>query len=312
MKTLTCFVSLALAASASAQFSVTSNVGGAIPGAGTGDGTGWDVAAPDLAAHRATGAVASETLTLPAVTSIQSITIHDMTHTWAGDTMGVLWQPGMTVGHTVWVRPGHAGASGFGNSGDWVGTTEFVDGGNPLDVSGNMVNSPYSASDGDTLGGHVWPSGASGVTNGDLANISGPAGDWVLEIHDFAGGDSGAFTGVTIEGNGGGAVCGANSANSVGSGAVLSGTSGNFVVTGVPNQPGIGYYGMTATQQPFGCGERCIGGTVVRLAPVFASGNTATITDAVPSGSLMQFWGRDPVGCPSNGGFNLSNVITVP
>ncbi|MEO2006700.1 MAG: hypothetical protein ABGY41_21695, partial [Candidatus Poribacteria bacterium] len=118
--------------------------------------------------------------------------------------------------------------------------------------------------------------------------------------------------------------------NSAGPGAVMS-ASGNYipnnsltlVCTGAPPvQPALFFYGPAQLQLPFGEGNRCVGGEVVRLWPPGFTDATGMITRAVdntlPSnvgvivnGARLNFqcWFRDPAGGAS--GFNLSNAYRV-
>ena len=91
----------------------------------------------------------------------------------------------------------------------------------------------------------------------------------------------------------------------------------------LPNgQPGIFYYGPNQIAQAFGNGTRCVGGTVVRLAPVSASA-TGQVSQALdnsvaPNAGLIvagsswnfQFWYRDPAGGGSF--FNLTDGLSIP
>ena len=91
-----------------------------------------------------------------------------------------------------------------------------------------------------------------------------------------------------------------------------------LTATNVPNQPGLFYHGPSTTVIPFGCGNRCITGFVVRHPVVNPSGGTVQESFfpagdyGILSGSsvVFQFWHRDPLGCGSSG-FNLSNSVRV-
>jgi hypothetical protein len=115
------------------------------------------------------------------------------------------------------------------------------------------------------------------------------------------------------------------SPNSIGAGALIahSGSTSIFandlvlLANGVPNQPGIFFYGPDQASTAFGNGTLCVGGTLIRFDPTFASGNTlsAPMDYAPPStarsGSAVHFqaWYRDPAGGGSF--FNLSDALTV-
>lgn len=89
----------------------------------------------------------------------------------------------------------------------------------------------------------------------------------------------------------------------------------------VPDQPGLFYYGQTATSLPFGDGRRCIGGAVYRLPLEVGFGGTLlhdldfqtppSLAGAIQPGSswIFQAWFRDPAAAGS--GFNLSNALRV-
>lgn len=128
--------------------------------------------------------------------------------------------------------------------------------------------------------------------------------------------------------------------NSIGSGGqlVASGTASLLTdtlvltATSVPNQPGLFFQGTTSVFGFLGDGNRCTGGTVVRLVTVLATGNCAAtdlscgvqvggvggpISQHPGNAGLMagdtryyQFWYRDPSG-PCGFGFNLTNAHSV-
>jgi hypothetical protein len=106
--------------------------------------------------------------------------------------------------------------------------------------------------------------------------------------------------------------------------------SDTFVLTatGVPNGPGLYFQGSAQAAGgagiPFGDGLLCVGGAIVRMGVVFASGNTSAFPSGVlPSvsvaggasaGSVLnyQLWYRDAVVafCPS-AVFNLTNGVAL-
>ena len=120
-------------------------------------------------------------------------------------------------------------------------------------------------------------------------------------------------------------------ANSAGPGADMTATGSNsialndltLVCNGCPSsQPGVFFYGPTQIMVPFGEGNRCVGGTVIRLWPPVATdgaGNVVRVVDNALSPNLgvlvdmadmnFQFWFRDPLG--GGTGFNLSNGYNV-
>lgn len=87
-----------------------------------------------------------------------------------------------------------------------------------------------------------------------------------------------------------------------------------FQVTGTPDQFGILFSGTTdGGQLPFGCGTRCVGGSVVRYGPFLPAGNALSVTidmSIAPANTRVQWWFRDPAGAASCGSvFNLSNAL---
>jgi len=114
--------------------------------------------------------------------------------------------------------------------------------------------------------------------------------------------------------------CSPAGANSVSAGgAVLSSTGGygtasaSFSLTQVPDQPGLLFAGPNEIALPFGCGQRCVGGTVVRGSVLVPSGNqlTGAVFDmSLPGTVNIQYWYRDPANSGSCGStFNLSNAL---
>ena len=115
------------------------------------------------------------------------------------------------------------------------------------------------------------------------------------------------------------AYCAPANANSVSAnGAVLSSTGGfgtagaTFLLTDVPNQPGLLYSGPGAPDLPFGCGRRCVGGATIRGSVQVPSGNQlSTSFDMSPANAVnIQFWYRDPMNLATCGAaWNLSNAL---
>jgi len=111
-----------------------------------------------------------------------------------------------------------------------------------------------------------------------------------------------------------------SAANSISAGGgQLASTGGyntaaaGFNVTAVPNQPGILYTGLNAISiNPFGCGERCVGGSITRFGPFVPAGNTLNVTINMTSGAgnKIQYWYRDPNNFMACGDvFNLTNAL---
>lgn len=122
--------------------------------------------------------------------------------------------------------------------------------------------------------------------------------------------------------------------NSAGTSASISMTGSAFISNndmgllvqgGVPNRPGLFFYGPNQINIPFGEGVRCVGGSIFRIPPaVFTdgAGSVAKVIDfnspplgsgpgaAIPGNNFnFQYWYRDPAGGPF--GFNLSDGLNV-
>lgn len=141
------------------------------------------------------------------VASINSITITGLTHTWIGDTHAVLVDPTGAM-HNIYVRPGLFNTSIFGNSGDFLGGTyTFVDsGGLNLPNNSTAVNpaaGTYNKNNGTTTDPDgLWINGNLGIFNTPFSGIThASAGTWSLRFIDWFAGDTGAFTGWTIDYN---------------------------------------------------------------------------------------------------------------
>ena len=211
-----------LAAGASAQsFSESSAGGSDIPfdaaNGASGNNAGWDVNGVDhdLTANDAPG-TASVNISVP-VTSIDSVTVTGLNHTWAGDVQVVLRDPN-GVGHNVFIRPGVDGA-GVGESSDFGGDYTIVEAGSPgsmgpfddIPFGTIYASGTYDQTFVGVPGGvFIWPDGDENTFNTPMSMISGPAGTWTLEIWDWAAGDTGFFGGFTVNGNGGGGGFGMN------------------------------------------------------------------------------------------------------
>jgi hypothetical protein len=102
----------------------------------------------------------------------------------------------------------------------------------------------------------------------------------------------------------------------------ISANDFTLVCSGLPpNTFGLFYYGTTETQQVFGNGYRCVGGTTVRLGVQSASaGGVMTRllnfpnlmgVGVIPVGATRKFqcWYRNPAG--GGAGFNLSNALSA-
>jgi len=185
--------SLGLAATASAQFCVPGG-GDSIPTSGSG---GFGLYPNLLPPH-----AASATVNVPGdVTSITSVEISGLSHSWIGDMHVVLEDPNGTR-HNIFVRPGHGNPSLVGNSGDFLGGNySFVEsGGLSLPTTSNVPIDPPAGTYNQSFdtGGGVWPSGTNNIFNTPMESISGPSGVWTLRIYDWAILDHGSFEGWTL------------------------------------------------------------------------------------------------------------------
>ena len=188
---------------------------------------------------------------------------------------------------------------------------------------------------GDLSGMQSTPTITSGsvVWNGSVYHLSIP----VTGVFPFADPASGTTGSLTLNGTlhadhvptapasycpgapnsvGAGATCSASGSTSLGmADLVLSST-------GLPQgQFGVFFYGPNQVSVPFGNGTRCVGGTLVRLAPIHsgAGGSVAQPIDnsllpalgqlSVGATRNFQFWYRDPAGGGS--AFNLSSALSV-
>ena len=117
------------------------------------------------------------------------------------------------------------------------------------------------------------------------------------------------------------------------SGALLSATGSASLAnddlvlrasSSVASAPGLFFQGTNQVAGGqgvvFGDGLRCVGGSIVRLEPVFAnaagsadSGISIATKGAVSAGQTRryQWWYRDPTGSLCGSGFNLSNAVEI-
>jgi hypothetical protein len=133
-------LALALTSTANGQFS-ESGGGSAVPSSGTG---GDANAAGDAGALYDTvqaGLPGTSSVNVAnAVTSITSVEIQGLAHTWCGDTQATLEDPA-GVEHLLWLRPGFLNTSNFGNSGDFDGGNfTIVDDGSGADFPTNSTS----------------------------------------------------------------------------------------------------------------------------------------------------------------------------
>ncbi|MFT7667935.1 MAG: hypothetical protein ACI8X5_000621 [Planctomycetota bacterium] len=196
-------VAVSLSATANAQFSVSGG-GSAVPASGSG-GDGGALYPTTMPATPG-----ASTATVPGnVTSITSIEVDGFAHTWSGDVQCTLADPN-GVEHLIFLRPGFLNTSNFGSAGDFGGDYTFVEsGGSSLPTTSaagsNIPAGTYNQS--FSSGGATWVSGDNGINNTPMSAITGPQGDWTLTMYDWGGGDSGAFTGWTLNGDSDGNEC---------------------------------------------------------------------------------------------------------
>ncbi len=251
------------------------------------------------------------------VTSITSVTVTGLSHTWVGDLQFVLKNPA-GARTNIFVRPGFTGA-GFGSSGDFLGGTyTFV---SPPTPGLPGAGAPAAGTYGQSFA--TWTNGGAGVSNGALSGVTGGAGTWTLEAFDWGGGDTGSFSGWTLSGedtsvaissfclgDGTGTACPCtngdpgrgckNSKPGAPFGALLSAVNGvggpNPSVSVTANDLGLKAENMMAGSytiffqgtaslgngnlSPFYDGLECVGGTIVRLGRITTMGGTNTLVGA--------------------------------
>lgn len=137
------------------------------------------------------------------VTSITSVTITGLTHTWVGDLQFVLRSPSgrRTI---VFCRPGlTSSTTSDGNSDDFLGGTYTFTSNPPatpiLPATGDPLPGGYVQSFGDS-GTGIWPNPSAGVFTTPFSNVSGGAGAWTLQCYDWRGGNVGSFSSWTLTG----------------------------------------------------------------------------------------------------------------
>jgi len=337
-------VSILLAGSASAQFSET-GVGDFIPAGGvnTGNPAGFDTSNMD---HDFTQTdppgVGSVTVAQP-VTSIDSIELTGLDHTWAGDLQIVLTDPN-GVGYNIMFRPGLGpGATCCGNGDDllgdyiWVSPGQSTNGPIPAAASGGGSIAPGTYDQSwDSMAGVVWPEPDENVFNTPMNTITGPAGVWTLSIYDWAALDPGMWASWTLIGNGGGAGPGANyctsTINSTGGASVMSANgSGSIALNNLtlnanslPQQPGIFIAGPTQAQVPFFNGFLCVSPSglqrfsTVNLPTAGVVSESVDYATSAPGGLNVsagvpynfQRWNRDPAGGGASANFSDGYTIT--
>lgn len=341
---LSAFV-LALSGAALAGNVSVSGPGGAIPDhTGTPDPGTWN-SAP-------TWATFSSNVNVPLpITSVTSIVLSNMSHTWRGDLHLYLENPAGQRFNLI-VRGGFTGA-GFGDSGDYsLGTYTIVQtGGSNVNQGGaNITTGTYNQF--LNSGAGMWTSGSFPIANTPLNSITGGAGTWSLHAVDWGSFDTGSIGGWTLNGtatevssfcfgDGSGTACpcanggaGQGCANSGGAGATLSASgtvsvaANNLVLTCSGMMPGSFCIFRQGTGQQAGGlgvlspgtdGLDCIGGTVVRLGRIGTLGGTASMTNLVvqggisPAGGVFHYQGiyRNQTNYCTPATLNGSNGVTI-
>ncbi|MBK7876888.1 MAG: hypothetical protein IPJ77_14275 [Planctomycetes bacterium] len=305
--TLAALATLALGTAATASNFSVSGPGGAIPDPAAAPGT-WNTTYTGTA-FTSTVAVANP------VTSITAVKLNGLTHTWRGDLHIILRDPA-SVAYNVVVRPGSTGTS-VGDSGDYqVGLYTFVDAGGGTVAQGTTNIAPGTYNIFQNTGTGQW---TLGMNNVPLSTITGPAGNWTLEIRDWAALDVGSLTGWTLEGtdavtpivsfcagdgtltdhttpcpcaNNGAAGNGcANSANAAGANLTTTGLpSTDDVVlagSGMPLTVSCIYLqGDALNDGVFGDGVRCAGGSLIRLRTKTNAGGASSFPDSTDTITL--------------------------
>ncbi|MCP3915513.1 MAG: hypothetical protein GY711_08165 [bacterium] len=317
-------ICFALTAPAGAQFSVSGG-GDVIPD----HGGGWDFNNVD---HAFFDFGEASVFVPEAVHCIDSVTIEDLAHPWVGDIMFVLRDP-VGVGHVLTLRPRLLFGASFGCNDTVSGEFTFVAPG--TSAAGPMhANCPGSLFPGtydqawDTGAGITWPEGDENTFGTPMNEISGPAGHWTLEIHDFAGPDAGRWSAWTLNGNRckvGTSYCGPAANNSTGQSGTISAIGSAAILDNdvrlvasalPPGQFGIFLAGpgQMTTMPATSCGTFCLDGGDPALlgrflqdlftVPANGSASLAIDLTAIPTGGApmalvpgdtwnFQAWHRD-------------------
>ncbi len=195
-----------------------------------------------------------------------------------------------------------------------------------LELSPNGSSGPWtSIAVHDTDGGLGWRShsidmSTTGVTLGSNMMIRVTANDADAQSIVEAGFDGFDLSSVSCGNGGPVSYCAGNGNSAFPGGAILNHTSGtpggpmNFLVTDLPNTPGLLFFGPQQQDAPFGCGRLCVGGQLTRSNVFTASGNVVNAsfdTTGIASTPFnIQYWYRDVANQISCGGaFNTSNAI---
>ncbi len=141
---------------------------------------------PDFAAS-VPGSASNTIAVGTGITSVNSVTLRGLTHTWAGDLVVTITAPDATSVSLV-ARLGSTTPTGFGTSNNFGGDYTFVG-----DGSGANLWTAVAVA-GVIPGGTYNATGALSSTPVSFAGLSNQAaGDWTLTITDNAAGDTGAL-----------------------------------------------------------------------------------------------------------------------
>lgn len=199
-------VALACAAPAAAQFTVT-GAGGAIADAVSPNGNRCDTLPTGVSSFPLSTPVPS------CASSITSVTLLGLSHSWSGDLQIVLENPNGLRYNLVSRLAGTAtSCTTAGFSGDFNGSYTIVAAADPAITQTWPASNPASHPSGLYAQYYgSWISGSAGVSNTDLASIPAVPGTWTLRIFDGAGGDVGSLVGWCMDGdtNAGNVDCGA-------------------------------------------------------------------------------------------------------
>lgn len=189
------------------------------------------------------------------------------------------------------------------------------------DMTTPIVSAAHSFSTGGTYIGGATVGGLD-LANGSSAWVGFTASTGgVSEDHDVL---SWSFT----SGGLGTSYC-LSVTNSTGTSAAISAAGSSSVAAndltllagGVPDQPGLFFYGPEQIILPFGNGFRCVGGTIGRLGVVNATGGSMSYlldntmppnaaTTITPASTFnFQAWYRDPLA--GGASFNLSDGLEI-
>lgn len=181
----------------------------------------------------------------------------------------------------------HSSNNGFA----WTGHTIDMESAG-LTLTNNMVIR-FTANDGDPQS--IVEAGIDGFSVSSVSCDSGPPEP--VAYCDPANGNSFSPLGASL--------------------AHVSGDPGQvmtFNISNVPNTPGILFFGDGQSDQPFGCGRRCVIGTITRSSVYIPGGNSfQAVWDTTGMASNpfnIQYWFRDPSHILQCGfDFNTSNAI---